>query len=235
MTGSAMAQSMVVRSTGPSASQYPAGKKLPANAKISLKSGDRVTVLDKNGTRVLAGPKDYTLDGAVSRDGTASTQIAGLLQSSGTRRQRTGATRSAASGTPASTRSPNLWYVDVTRSGKHCVASSDKLIVWRPSMDADMVAQLGNGSGATATLGFRRDSHLALWPDADVPVMTGHSYNITNSDDIVTTVDLVVLPATSDDAEQVADMLIANGCTNQLDLMVDTLVSVAAIEESAGG
>ncbi|OZA58497.1 MAG: hypothetical protein B7X78_08945, partial [Sphingomonadales bacterium 39-62-4] len=47
IAGSAMAQSVVVRSTGPSAGAYPQGKKLPAHATVVLKGGDQVTVLDK--------------------------------------------------------------------------------------------------------------------------------------------------------------------------------------------
>ncbi|MFM2302580.1 MAG: hypothetical protein RLZZ84_2316, partial [Pseudomonadota bacterium] len=42
IAGTASAQSVVVRSTGPSASTYPQGKKLPANTSVVLKAGDHV-------------------------------------------------------------------------------------------------------------------------------------------------------------------------------------------------
>ena len=44
----AMAQNMVVRSTGPSASSFPAGKKLANNSRITLKNLDRITILEKS-------------------------------------------------------------------------------------------------------------------------------------------------------------------------------------------
>ena len=69
VAGGALAQAIVVRSTGPSAAQYPQGKKLAANASVSLKPGDKVTVIDKAGSRVLSGPGNFTLNGAVQRGG----------------------------------------------------------------------------------------------------------------------------------------------------------------------
>ena len=82
-TNAAQAQSIVVRSSGPSATVYPQGKKLAVNAKVTLKPGDKLTVLDKAGTRVLAGPGSFTMDGKVSRDATAATRVAGAISNTG--------------------------------------------------------------------------------------------------------------------------------------------------------
>src|SRR5687767_8423130 len=79
--GVAHAQGVVVRSTGPSAAQYPQGKRLPANAKVTLRSGDRLTVLDKAGTRVLSGPGSFTLDSSVARDRGAASRVGSVLAS----------------------------------------------------------------------------------------------------------------------------------------------------------
>jgi len=76
----AMAQSRVVRSTGPSAAQYPTGKKIAANGTIRLQRGDRVTVLDKSGTRVLTGPGTFSLNRRVAATST-SNRIEGFLTS----------------------------------------------------------------------------------------------------------------------------------------------------------
>ena len=236
--GSAMAQSMVVRSTGPSAAEYPRGKKLAANTRVTLKANDRVTVLDKSGTRVLSGPGTFSLDGAVSRDQTASTQIAGLLSTSGAaRRSRTGAVRGATTAPVEATdkRSPNLWYVDVTRAGKFCVAKPDAMFVWRPDTEADKVVTLSAETGGTATLAWRGSSTVALWPVDSMPVSSGAMYNLVHSDDSVVRVQLYPVTVDTEDAEAVAEVLIANGCEGQLDLMVDKLVSTAAIQESVGG
>ena len=114
----AAAQSVVVRSTGPSAAQLPPGKRLPANAAVTLRSGDHVTVLDRSGTRVLNGPGAFTLDASVVRDQTAATRVAGLLTRGAAPRTRTGAVRGAPDAAPAGPRRPeSVWYIDSTRGG----------------------------------------------------------------------------------------------------------------------
>ena len=59
---SAAANVLVVRSSGSSAKAYPPGRSLPDNARIVLRRGDTLTVLDGNGTRVLRGAGTYSLD-----------------------------------------------------------------------------------------------------------------------------------------------------------------------------
>ena len=131
----AQAQSVIVRSTGPSATTYPQGKKLATNAKVTLKAGDKLTVLDKAGTRILAGPGSFTLDGSVSRDAGAAMRVSGVLASSGAR-ARTGAVRGApapARAADAPNAPDNLWYIDVSKGGAYCVANPASLVLWRPN------------------------------------------------------------------------------------------------------
>ena len=130
----AQAQSIIVRSCGPSATAYPQGKKLAANAKVTLKPGDKLTVLDKAGTRVLAGPGSFTLDSSVNRDVNAVSRVTGAIASNGSR-ARTGAVRGAPG--PARTAGmPNapdsVWYIDVSKGGAYCVANPTSLVLWRP-------------------------------------------------------------------------------------------------------
>ena len=56
VVGTAAAQSMVVRSTGPSASKYPTGAKLKASDKLTLAAGDKVVLMQAGKTRTLSGP-----------------------------------------------------------------------------------------------------------------------------------------------------------------------------------
>lgn len=47
---------LVVRSSGPSARQFPAGRRLKDKEKLTLRPGDTVVLLDGRGTRTLTGP-----------------------------------------------------------------------------------------------------------------------------------------------------------------------------------
>ena len=100
---------LVVRAAGPSAKAYPAGKVLPDSARIALKSGDSIFLLNANSTRTLRGPGTFTVASA-----TSAAAIAG-------RRSRFGATR-----TGELPRNPSPWNVDVTQSGRICVADAAK-------------------------------------------------------------------------------------------------------------
>ncbi len=227
-SSAAIAQSMVVRSAGPSAAQYPAGKKLPASTKLVLKASDRVTVLDKAGTRVLSGPGTFTLDGAVKRDQTQSTQIASLLSTSGAAsRTRTGAVRGApAKVAPSSPRSPNLWFIDASQSGKFCVAEPNRLLFWRASVMGELNLKLTSSAGASTNILWKNGSVNRVWPFAEVPVTSGASYTLTGADGKAQKIDLVVLPNVPTEIDDVAGTLIENGCNNQLGLLVESMAAV---------
>ncbi|MBL8649455.1 MAG: hypothetical protein JNL35_03525 [Sphingopyxis sp.] len=66
----AMAQMVVVRSSGPSALAYPAGRKMSRDAKLLLRTGDQVELLDTGQIRTLRGP------GTVRAGDTASAMVA---------------------------------------------------------------------------------------------------------------------------------------------------------------
>ena len=87
---SASANVLVVRASGPSAQTYPPGRSLPDNARIALRGGDTLVVLDARGTRTFRGPGTFS-------PATAALAGARIAQSSTGRRARIGAVRSAVS------------------------------------------------------------------------------------------------------------------------------------------
>src|SRR3546814_17410876 len=56
MVTAAAAQSMVVRSTGPSAAKYPTGARLKSSDKLTLVAGDRSVLMQSGKTRPLPAP-----------------------------------------------------------------------------------------------------------------------------------------------------------------------------------
>lgn len=226
----ALAETIVVRSTGPSAKAYPPGKSIADNSKVTLKAGDSITILDGRGTRVLKGPGTF---------GTTSTTAAGsafsqLLRNTGARQARTGATRSA--GTTGNVRSPNVWYVDVSKSGTFCVADTSAATIWRSSAGAAQSLSITRvGDSKTAPLEFRAAQSMRAWPVAEVPIVDGAQYKIwgagmTNP----TTIRIAALGPNLEGLEGTAAALIKKGCDNQLDLIIET-VSIPAGETSPTG
>lgn len=236
MASPALAQSLVVRSTGPSAAQYPAGKKIAASGEITLKRGDRITVLDKGKTRVLTGPGTFSLSRTTSASKT-SNRVASFVATGPRRRARTGAVRGVPSEGEANAenlaaRSPNLWYVDVSRGGNHCLVKSEAVLLWRPEIVSDDDMKLSASSGGQAQIAWRRGSMLRRWPSDEVLVKNGATYALASAQGgAPVKVAVKLLPQEPADLDATAEALLANGCTNQLDLLVDML---AASETSEG-
>lgn len=221
LAGSALAQSVVVRSTGPSAATYPQGKKLPANASLTLRSGDKVTVLDKSGTRVLSGPGTFALNGAVNRDAAGGTALAAMMTRGGGARTRTGAVRGATTApvVTAPTGPENVWYIDVSKGGTYCIADPATLVMWRPARTAEGTGKLLSQDGSTADVTWRAGSALKVWPSATVPVVDGQSYTFSNAVGAPVKIRMMLLTTVPTDEMEVAAAMADKGCTAQLDLL----------------
>ena len=224
--GAAQAQSVIVRSTGPSAATYPQGKKLTANTKVTLKSGDKLTVLDKAGTRILAGPGSFTLDGSVNRDTGTASRVSGVRASSGAR-TRTGAVRGApgpARPADAPNAPDNVWYIDVSKGGAWCVANPASLVLWRPNRSEEANAKLSLAAGKPVDIVWKKGNPLKLWPVAALPVIDGGRYTFSDPVGPAVTITQHLHAAAPADDQSAAAMLADKGCTTQLDVFANAAI-----------
>ena len=207
---SAAANVLVVRSSGPSAKSYPPGRSLPDNARLVLRNGDTVVVLDARGTRTFRGPGNFTPASAV----TASNQTTDPQG----RRVRIGAVRSAGM-MPAPT---TIWDVDVSQSGTMCLANPAEVMLWRPDTSQASTLAISGPGGASRQLSWPAGAATLAWP-SDLPIADGGEYQLRTAGVAVpSTVTFQTLSAPPADLAAVAEALIANGCQGQLDLLVDT-------------
>jgi hypothetical protein len=200
----AVASVVVVRSLGPSAKAYPPGKTLPDAASISLKGGDVVTLLGPSSAKTLRGPGNFD-----------TKQVA--LASAAGRRGRFGALRTA-----EVARNPSIWDLDVTQSGKVCVAGANKLTLWRPDADSAIKVNIRSSSGKSQELSWAAGKRSAAWP-ASLPIANSAQYQIEwpGSGD-KSDVTFVTVPKAPADLIGAAQLLIENGCENQLNLLVES-------------
>ena len=197
----AVASVVVVKSLGPSSKAYPPGKTLPESAKITLQGGDVVTVLGPNSAQTMRGPGNFD-----------AKQVA--LASAAGRRGRFGALRAA-----EVAKNPSIWDVDVSQSGKVCVANTTKLQLWRPDGEAAATVQIRKPDGTTTPLTWAAGSTLTAWP-AGVAVKSGAQYQVEWPDTgDKSTLDFVKVDSPAD-MVGAAQVLIANGWQYQLDLLV---------------
>jgi len=210
---------MIVAARGPSAAKYPVGRKLEADAQIALAAGDMVTLLDDRGTRILRGPGNFPV--AQVGGGTRQSVFQSLVRDRATVRVRTGSVRNGPNGEPP--RSPNLWYVDVSRPGIYCIADTANLRLWRPSMTEETTLTVREGRTSKA-IAFAKGEMVAPWDVAALPVKPGSAYELVGGDGrSLGKLSFKLIGPVPQSAEATATLLIDQGCTEQLDLLATTL------------
>lgn len=209
LSSASVATVLVVRAAGPSSKVYPPGKALPESAKIQLQPGDSVMLLNTKGARTLRGPGTFVV-GSSGGEG---------LPAAANRRARFSAMRSG--DVPLN---PSPWNLDITQSGKLCVANPSKLTLWRPQKE-DPIKLTIRGSGAEQTIDWPAGKDVMAWP-ASLPVTSGAEYQLSQPESGDTArVTFVTLSSEPADTIGAAQTLIANGCDNQLDVLVEAAPS----------
>ena len=202
-SAAAVANVVVVKSLGPSSKAYPPGRTLSESAKITLQGGDIVTVLGPASAQTLRGPGNFD-----------AKQV--TLASAAAKRGRFGALRAA-----EVAHNPSIWDIDVSQSGKICVAEPAKVQLWRAESETAATVQIHSADGATHELSWVAGKALTAWPSA-LPITNGAKYQVEWPDTgDKSSLDFVMVKSPPADMVGAAQMLIENGCQNQLDLLVD--------------
>lgn len=228
VVGTAAAQSMIVRSTGPSASKYPTGAKLKSADKITLVAGDKVVLMQAGKTRTLSGPGTFGASGTIQASQSLGVNVSRMLAKGPTMRSRGGFSRGANDPTPAETRAPNLWLLDYREAGTFCVVDPASLMLWRPNMEGDTALEI-QGAGKKATVALVDGANFRKWPTDTLPVQYGVDYRLSGGGLAApVTVKFTPMGTAPDTVEGSIDLLMAKGCTRQLNRLVDTMSEAEA-------
>lgn len=223
MCGVAAAQSMVVRSTGPSAAKFPAGSRVKDSDKITLVAGDRLVLMKDGKTRSLSGPGSFEASAPVSASQNTSTAITRMLAKGPTMRSRGGFSRGSDEKMVSDARAPNLWLLDYREAGNFCVADPASLLIWRPEMDSDQLLRIEQG-GVQDTIAFVQGANYRKWPSDTVPLTFDVDYQLSGGGLAApVTVRFVALPSIPETAEASAEQFLAKKCHHQLDRLVDVM------------
>lgn len=227
--GAAAAETIVVKSTGPSAKSYPPGKSIPDNSKVALKTGDSLTILDGRGTRVLKGPGLF----ATTASTASNSSIGALLRNTGTRQVRTGAVRGT--GTAVS-RPPNVWLVDSSKSGTVCVAGTEAVSLWTPPHEQPASMTLTRiADGKSIPVALRAGQSVKAWPTADLPITDGSQFRVSGDGmSNPVTLRFAALGPNPQGLEGTASALIKAGCNAQLELLIETVAAPSDEDAPAG-
>ncbi|MEE4154540.1 MAG: hypothetical protein V2I27_10310 [Erythrobacter sp.] len=223
VASSAAMAGVVVKSSGPSAGDYPVGKKIDDEATITLKAGDSVTVLTSKGTRVMSGAGTYKVG---DRPKATRARFAALTRKRAANRVRTGAVRGAAPATSGEQpMNPNLWYVDVSRSGPMCLYDLSAVRLWRPFSEGIATYRVVDTNTQSAIdITFDDGEAIAALDPARMTIAQGTPYTIAGPEGTdVSSVTFVPLSEDYPEADQLAEALVAQGCLAQVDLLAERL------------
>lgn len=212
---------VVVKSTGPSSAKYPVGTKIDDDATITLKAGDIITVLTSRGTKVMKGAGTFKVG---ERPKATRARFSALTRKRAANRVRTGAVRTGSEGGPP--RNPNLWYVDVTQPGTICLYDLEQVRLWRPATDSIATYRFGNAEGGDAVdVTFDVNESVAPLDPALLTIVPGTAYSISPLGDTSQSVEVTfaLLEGDYDRADQLAEALVAAGCTLQVEQLAERL------------
>jgi hypothetical protein len=207
--GGAAATILVVKSLGPSSASYKPGKALPDNAKVALRQSDVLVVLASDSKRTLVGPGTFDLASA----------NAARSAPSALRRGRFSALRTAG----IVPRSPTLWHVDVSQSGKVCLVDSSNVMLWRPEATDSVEMKIARAGGAAQAVEWPAGQATLAWPEA-LPIAPNTDYEVTwQGKTEATHLTFTTLATTPTDIKSVAEALISQKCENQLNVLIETV------------
>jgi hypothetical protein len=235
-SSAAWAKIVVVRASGPSAALFKAGSTLDAAKPVALKANDTLIVLDGSRTRTLKGAGTFNLAMSADPGRDISASYASMTAQRTERRGRFGAVRDPKTGVVTKAKNPNLWYLDVERSGRFCVADVEDVTLWRPVMIDDSKVLVTPATGGNAqVMDWSKGEATRKWP-AILPVADDARYDITIAGQARPTsitfalVDIGMLPL-----DEVVARLAEKGCTNQVDqLLADPDAPAAAVAPTGG-
>jgi len=234
----AQAQSLIVRSTGPSAGQYRVGRKLADNAVVTLRRGDRITILNDAGTRILTGPARIRVDRATPEKRRSIRDLVAYLRD--TKRERAGATRrvlTAADGTVIypENRPSTLWFADADKGGTVCLADEAQLTLFRGRAGEERRMWLEPLKGGEAHLVYvPKAANEVVWPRNRPPLASLWKYR-SNDAGAASAVEFFFtrIAVDDDDPLNLAQALLDAGCDNQLNYVAVSLSTADAVEGEA--
>lgn len=230
----AAAAGVVVKSAGPSAGTYPVGKKVADASTITLRAGDRITVLTNGGTKVMQGPGTFRVGEGATR---TRARFARLTRQGASNRARTGAVRGTGKGSPTM---PNLWLVNVAASGTTCLYNLENVRLWRPAAAEGQTYTIAQKeSDMSLDVNFvEKESSRTLDPEG-LKLTNGMTYTITGpamaeaggaqaASNAAVDVKIVALTETYRQPDLLAAALAENGCLGQLSVLGDTAEAEAS-------
>jgi hypothetical protein len=218
----AAAELLILRTDGPSARrQFRIGAHVPDTHVFNLRTGDRITVLARGGTRTFRGPGAFSVvappQGYRTDNGVAVRVQTGVVR-----------TEPAVVGVDPT----DIWHIDARRSGNVCVPAGALPILWRPADHGGTRLTIRTLAGDARSFDWPAGQTSFAWP-ASLPIASGTTFTLSwDGDARPARIRTIVLrESEADSLDTLASTFIRNECTSQL----DTFIATRTDPEARGG
>ena len=220
-TGTVSAQFVVMDARGVA---FKAGDKIAAGTNVTLKEGERLSVIGADGKSVtLRGP--YA--GALAAVGGGAAQdpkqaLNALLASRDARVKSVGVVRSGA----ANVKTPDAESIDITRAGARCLIEGRPPVFWRPDSGAQQAFVV-----FPADRSWRADFVWEAGQDRlafpDLSKFEGLTTLLVNIDQQEFAISFSLVPATLESEFVRASWMLEKGCVQQADALLRSITAQA--------
>ena len=195
------------------------GSSIDSGKPITLKEGERLTLIGANGSYVtLRGPySDLPIKSSEALNDSKQ-NLAALVASRDARTSSVGVVRAGADGAQL----PEPWLIDVARSGRRCLKASEEPVLWREDIAAEEKVSVypGDRSWRVDLTWPAGKDRLKLPPIANVDA-SASLVVVRSSGEI--NLSLTSVPTDLPDPLLFASWLFHRGCAQQADAMIKVL------------
>jgi len=210
-------QLVIIGSTSP---DHPAGGMIEDGATVTLATGTELSLVSESGQVImLKGPHSGAVAAAAGGgDKTLTAALAKLVAPQGAGASKLGVMRGSAKAEP-----PDVWHIDVRRSGTHCFRAGTVPALWRANTKKSGSLSLKElPKGGKTKVDWPKGAADLKWPSG-VSVRDGMSVMVRlKGQRTAARVKLKQMPGLSTDAHRVVWMA-ENGCVGQARKLLATL------------
>ena len=202
------------------------GQSIPSDKPITLKEGERVTVIGPDGKSVtLRGPFSGP---PMPGGGTAADPKQALAALVATRDARTSSVGVIRAGTDAA-KLPEPWLIDTTRPGPRCLLDGERPVWWRPDASREEYFTV-----YPIDRSWRADFHWSAGQDRQpVPPVSrfeGQNNFVIVIDKQEHAISITTVPKGIDNEFVLTSWMLQKGCVQQADALIRKLGSAAPTE-----
>ena len=195
------------------------GMSIDSSATLTLKEGERVTVIGPDGrSATLKGP----LSGQPFASGASSVDpkqaFAALLSARDARTSSVGVIRAGSD----AAKIPTPWLVDVTRPGARCLLQGEHPVWWRPDTgEADRFTVFPVDRSWSAQFAWAAGQDRQAAPP--LSRFEGSNVFVIRQGEREYAINLVVIPNTLDNKLVLSAWMLEKGCTQQADALLESM------------